>query len=52
MDSDSPVVTLPPLGRGAGLHHTMAALKLQQVQHNVKKIFLRRPVFPMLLWAK
>ena len=27
----------------------MVALKLQQFQHNLKKIFLQRLVFPMLL---
>ena len=31
------------------MHHTMVALKLQQFQYNLKKIFLRRLVLPELL---
>ena len=34
----------PPMGAG-GLHHTMAALKLQQFKYNLKKKFLRRLFF-------
>ena len=42
-------------GRGGGGHkvtglqNTMVALKLQQFQYDLKKSFLRRLVFPMLL---
>ena len=32
-----------------GLQNTMVALKLQQFQYDLKKSFLRRLVFPMLL---
>ena len=34
---------------GGGLLHTMVALKLQQLQYNLKNIFLRRLGFAMLL---
>ena len=37
---------------GSGLHHTMVALKPQQFQYDLKKIFLRhlrRLVFPVFL---
>ena len=40
---------VPPMeGGGGGLHHTIVALNLQQLQCNLKKIFLWRLVFPML----
>ena len=41
--------TPPPPGGVGGLHNTMVALKLQQFQHYLKKIFPWRRVFPMLL---
>ena len=40
---------VPPHG-GEGLHPTTVALKLQQFQYNLRKIFLRHLVFPMLFW--
>ena len=48
---DGHEVTVPPMRRGGGLHRTMEALKLQQFQHNLQKIFLqrfRRMVFRVL----